>query len=287
MVIKIDPGRVCGICSVILIICTLCSALIPHLKAEEEIPLPVIMYHHISGDENALNDYVISPEEFEGDIVYLKEKGYEFILPREIIEFQKGKRKLPKKPVMITFDDGFESVYHYAFPLCEKYGLKFTLAILGHETEFYSERDEHNILYSYITLEEITELEKSGAVEIANHTFGLHEIKGRKGVTRNRGESKEEFRKNVGGDIARLQEYLSETGITPRTFVYPYGFYCKDSMALIKELGFEVSFICTEGINYITAEPECLYNLKRYNRPSGIKSDDFFIKKGIIKNAEC
>ena len=42
------------------------------------------------------------------------------------------------------------------------------------------------------------------------------------------------------------------------------------------------SLSCTEGINYITHNPDCLYLLKRINRPSGINSKDFFEKNGIL-----
>ena len=55
-----------------------------------------------------------------------------------------------------------------------------------------------------------------------------------------------------------------------------------DSIQYIKELGFKASLSCTEGINYITHNPDCLYLLKRFNRPAGLNSKDFFVY--VVKN---
>ncbi len=278
-VIKINLRKLAVYCLAVITLCTLCSFGNPKLQAKEGVALPVIMYHHISEDKGALNDYVISPGTFEEDIKFLKEKGYEFVLPRECAEYVREGKPLPEKPVMITFDDGFESVYHYAFPLCEKYGLKFTLAVLGHESEFYSGRDEHNISYSYVTWDEIRRLNESGMVEIANHTFNMHETEGRRGINKKKEETEKAYNAAVSSDILKLQQMLEEnSGVTPETFVYPYGFTCEESVALVKNLEFSVSFSCWEGMNYLSDSPERLYCMRRYNRPHGISSEKFFGK---------
>ncbi len=259
----------------------LISGIINITKAEPKdgIPLPVIMYHHISKDSKSLNAYVITPDELEEDFKYLKESGYTAILPKDLKEYIKGNSSLPEKPVIITFDDGFESVYRYAYPLALKYNFPFAAAILGKEAEHYSKINDHNILYSYMTWDEIKELSDSNMVEIANHTFNLHDVYPRKGVNIKKGESIETYARTVSEDIEALQNMLSKNSeVTPKTFVYPYGFFCKESDTLIRSLGFEISFICTEGINYITKTPESLHLLKRYNRPHGITSEDFFKK---------
>lgn len=237
------------------------------------VPLPVIMYHHISEDPAALNAYVISPSELEEDIKLLKDTGFCFVLPKDVYAYASGGAPLPEKPVLITFDDGFESVLKYAFPLCEKYGLRFTAAVIGSQTDLFSGTDDHNILYSYLTWSEIKELNDSGFVEIANHTYGLHSDKKRKGIKRIKGESLEAYEKEISSDILKLQDKLKEkAGVFPEVFVYPYGFICEESFAIIKKLGFKISFSCYEGINQIERDPDRLFQLKRFNRPHGMTS---------------
>lgn len=278
MIIKVNYSLSAKICSAVLVLCLVLSSIYRTEADEDNVRLPIIMYHHISEDKNALNDYVISPEELESDFRYIKEQGYTSLFPDELFKYTEGSLSLPEKVIMITFDDGFESVYRYAYPLAVKYGLKFTVAVYGKETERFSKSDDHNILYSYMTWDEIKELSESKICEIANHTYSLHSTQGRNGITRNKNEDLDTYLKTVSEDILNLQNYLAKTEIKPDVFVYPYGFYCKDSKALIKSLGFKMSFICTEGVNEITKNPDCLYNLKRYNRPHGINTLTFFNK---------
>ena len=187
LIIKLNYKKILCFLSSALILCIICSVIIPAsaTKTADGIPLPVIMYHHISKDPKALNAYVITPDELEEDFSYLSENGYTAILPKDLKDFD----SLPEKPVIITFDDGFESVYHYAYPLALKYNFPFVAAILGKEAEHYTKANDHNILYSYMTWDEIKELSDSKMVEIANHTFNLHDVYPRKGVNIKKGES--------------------------------------------------------------------------------------------------
>ncbi len=283
MIIKLNYKSAFYTLSILFLLCIICSYFTPSTTAEstDEIPVPVIMYHHIYDNYKALNDYVISPKELENDFKYLKEKGYTAILPRELLKYTRGEFKLPEKPIIITFDDGFESVYHYAFPLAKKYGLKFVMAVFGKETEHFSKINDHNVSYSYVTWEEIKELSESGIAEIANHTYNLHKISGRKGAKIKKNETIEAYTKVFTEDIKMLQNLLKQnSGIEPETFVYPYGFSCDESEKLLSDMGFKITFTCNEGINMLN-ENSSLGLLKRLNRPHGITTEASFKKWNI------
>ena len=75
----------------------------------EGIELPIVMYHHILKDQSRLNKYTISPDEFRRDMQYLQDNGYTPVLMQDLLLFVQEGVPLPDKPVMITFDDGYES----------------------------------------------------------------------------------------------------------------------------------------------------------------------------------
>lgn len=244
----------------------------------ENVRLPIVMYHHFLKDSKSWGKYVISPDDFERDIVYLKEKGYEFIVTEDLIDFAYGGKPLPPKPIMLTFDDGYLSNYTYILPILEKHNAKAVISIIGTLADQYSEIQDHNVAYGHLSWEEIKELVDSPYVEIQNHSYNMHNIKmQRKGCGKLPGESLEEYKRVLIEDIAKTQEIMKEkTGYTPTAFAYPFGEYNKDTKAILKEMGFLAAYICHEKVNELSGDKEELYFLKRYNRPSNIDRNQFF-----------
>ena len=93
-------------------------------KAEEPVRLPVIMYHSIC--ERTPNEYIVTPQQAESDLAWLKEHGYTSVSAQQLIEYTHGKGSLPDKPVLITLDDGFYNNLSEFLPLLEKYDMKIT-----------------------------------------------------------------------------------------------------------------------------------------------------------------
>ena len=247
------------------------------VSLNDKIKLPIIMYHHISKKASALGDYVITPNQFESDLKFIKQKGYETITSQNLVDYFDGKFDLPEKPIMITFDDGYLSFYEYAYPLLQKYNMKAVLSVIGKYSDLYSDCDDRNVNYAHVTWDDIKEMSRSGLVEMANHTYDLHTLNDRKGSAIKSGESGDCYKTMLASDLKTLQNKLKEvTGITPVTFTYPFGRVCKQSYSIIEEMGFKVSFGCEEKINYIDKENPYLYKLKRFNRGHGKSSETFF-----------
>ena len=230
-------------------------------------PLYVLMYHSILDSDKRAGEYVITPKMFENDLKYLKENGYETIVTKDLIEYVDKGTELPEKAVVITFDDGYYNNYSYAYPLLKKYGMKGVLSVIGYYTEQYSKEQTFNNNYSHVTWKMIKEMSDNGVFEIQNHTYNLHSLKKRKGILKQKTESDIEYEKMLKGDIEKTQKLLElNCGITPTAFTCPFGAVNEKALGIIKNLGFKVTYGCEEGINYITRSPECLYELKRYNR---------------------
>lgn len=249
--------------------------------AEESVMLPIIMYHHISNSAERQNKYTISVNEFESDLKFLKSKGYEAVSVSQVLDFVNGGKPLPQKPIMITFDDGFESFYVYALPLLKKYDARAVMAVVGTYADKFTKAQDHHVEYSYLTWEEIGELARSGFVEIGNHTNNLHESSSqRRGCRINRGENEAEYRKMLYKDLSSCQDKVKKaTGEAPKVMVYPFGYNCRQSMELIREMGFSAAFTCEEKVNRLKrGGKDSLYRLGRYNRPHGVQSEQFFEK---------
>ena len=249
-------------------------------NSDEYIKVPIIMYHSILKDPARSNKYTITPAVLEEDLKYIKANGYETITISDLISYVYDDKPLPPKPIILTFDDGHYNNYGYLYPLLEKYDMKAVISIVGSYTDKFSETNEANLNYSYLRWKDINELISSGRIEFQNHTYNLHDnTHGRIGAKKKNGESDDEYKKILEEDINKLQnEFKENTGYVPTCFTYPFGGISNSSLDIIKELGFKASLSCEEGINKITKNPNSLYLLKRYNRPSYVSTYNIFKK---------
>lgn len=268
----------------LLILIFSCFFIYSAVLAEEKIgiKLPIVMYHSILKDPARSGKYIITPEQLEKDLQYINQKGYTGITISDLVAYVYDDIPLPEKPILISFDDGHYNNLGYAIPLLDKYHMKAVISIVGNYTDSFSKTDEANLNYSYLRWKDILSLinAETSNIEFANHTYNLHStINGRNGCAKKSSENILTYQKLLSTDLQKLQEeFQKQTNYTPITFTYPFGSISKDSREVIKNLGFKASLSCSSGINYITKDPDCLYELKRNNRPSFISSEQFFKK---------
>jgi peptidoglycan/xylan/chitin deacetylase (PgdA/CDA1 family) len=242
-----------------------------------KIFLPVIMYHSILPDTSQSQEFIVTPETIENDLAYLHSNGFKTVLPRDLIAYIENDVPLPEKPVMITLDDGNYNNMVYLTPLLEKYDMTALVNVVGEYTDFFSTNgEEHITKYSYLTWEDIKEMENSGLYEIGNHTYNMHSNTSRKGCQILPYETEEQYATILREDIGGLQaELFEKCGFMPTTFAYPFGYLCEESLPVLRDLGIKVTLTCRERPNYITKDPNCLYGLSRYNRPNNVSTGDF------------
>src|SRR3990167_9465599 len=125
------------------------------------ISVPVLTYHVLS--PSSRSSMTITPEKFESQIKWLKENGYTIIPLKQLVVYLQGKNvALPQKPVVITADDGWKSVYTYMYPIARKYNTPITLFI-------YPRTISHG--KNALTWEQVKELMKTGLFDIQSHTL--------------------------------------------------------------------------------------------------------------------
>lgn len=241
------------------------------------VELPIIMYHSVLDDAQRGGKYIITPDQLEKDLLYLREHGYTTILMQDLIAYMDGEA-LPEKPILLTFDDAYYNNYSYLFPLLKKYDMKAVISVIGIYTELYSAtNDPPNNNYSHLTWAQLREMQDSGLIEVQNHTYNMHGEEGRNGLRKKTHETEEQYDAAISEDIARLQELCrQELGTVPTLFVYPFGYVYDRSERAVRALGFSGSVTCYERVNLITRDPETLYCMGRYNRAYGKNATEFF-----------
>lgn len=267
----------------ILLVIQIISSDVYATEKSKGIKVPIIMYHSILKDSKRTGDYVLSDKQLEKDIVYLKSNGYTTLFISDLVKYVHGEGQLPEKSVVLTFDDGFANSLAYVLPLLKRYNVKANVSVVGYYTEKFSQLDDDNPAYAYLTYHAIKELVNSGYVEIGNHSYNMHTNDyRRKGVVKNKTESDEAYTDLFIRDTFLTEDAIyKKCGVKLRFYAYPYGFCCKESEQLLKSMGYEATLTCDQKMNYIKRDPSCLYRLSRYNRPDSVSTEKFM--KRVLK----
>ena len=195
--------------------------------------ISVLCYHNIATmDEKKLfpeeSDWTITVDNFKEHLEYLKEHGYKTLTMDEFIEWKNGNKKLPYKCVLITFDDGFLSNYHYAFPLLKEYGMNATVFVVGNLIETSSEEKWTGNIKTYMTKEIIQNLENEYPnIEIYSHSYNLHYV-----------GSVDQDISILENDIDTFNNFYKET----KVYCYPNGLYSENMKQALKNKGYKIAF---------------------------------------------
>lgn len=210
--------------------------------------LPVLMYHHVQEDETAKQNgngsLTVSPANFEKQLAYLNDRKYISIGPTDLIAFFNQGQSLPKKAVLLTFDDAYADFAAFAVPLLSRYGVKATLFV---PTGLI----ENSGYLSWSTINSINH----GAVYFGNHTWSH----------KNMGASLETIKK----EITTAGTQLAEHGLDQlKVFAYPYGITNPQAIDFLRDSGFQLAFTTAPGRTLCAKQRLSLPRLRVGNVPS-------------------
>lgn len=236
--------------------------------ASSDQTLTVIGYHEIINKQNALiPEYAVSSAQFEKHIEWLKKNGYHFINVDQLLQAHAGKARLPAKPVLLTVDDGYESFYQNAYPIIKANKIPAVLAVVGSwlepaENQKINFSDEIIPRNAMLSWEQLKEMQNSGLVEIASHSYNLH-----RGILGNpQGNSEPaavtrlydpktasyeddlHYQQRITEDLRHNNQLLKAHGIqSPRVMVWPYGRYNLQTVSIAKHLGMPIAISLDDG----------------------------------------
>ena len=190
--------------------------------------VPILNYNRVNDIDN--NEFTLTVEQFDAQMKYLVDSGYSVITLDELLDAWAGKGQLPKKPVVITFDDGHIDVYKNVFPILQKYNMKAT---------FFIVTDNVNLYPDYLTWQQAREMQTSGLADIESHTLSFKDVTT---IT-----SHDKLWDQIYGSKQAIEWYLKK----PANYLaYPHSKYTIDAEDMCKEVGYRATFVNTYGLNH-------------------------------------
>ncbi|MGZ5068819.1 MAG: poly-beta-1,6-N-acetyl-D-glucosamine N-deacetylase PgaB [Methylobacter sp.] len=230
----------------------------------EEHHFLVLNYHDIVKAETLKatpNSMDVSIDHFEEHLAWLKKNGYKIVSVQNVLDAAAGKDPIPDKSVLLTFDDGYLSVYTRVFPILKKYRYPATIALIGSWIDGVDKRDKQ-----LLNWRQVREMAKSGLVEIASHTYDLHKSilanpqgdRQAAAVTRlydpatARYETELEYRERIHTALRKSADFIFQrAGVRPRVMVWPYGEYNNITLAEARDAGMTMTMGLIDGFNTV------------------------------------
>lgn len=252
------------------------------MKKVQKKYFPILMYHKVLDKEiDTKHQIYVTKDKFEKHLKYFKKSGFQSITLEEYEDFREGKiplSKFPKKPLMLTFDDGFENNYTNLFPLLLKYNYKASIFILGdRKIEYnYWDSENKNDIEKLLKTEQILEMHNKG-IDFQSHTMTHPNL-----VDMNVDEIKNE----IANSKISIEKLLNKKIVA---FAYPYGNINENIKKLTSEIGYKYAISTDTGALHLEEDRyqifrvnmfpnETLFSL--YKKTSSWYRNYYFKKRG-------
>src|SRR3989344_5898735 len=182
--------------------------------------VPILIYHHIQpqniAKEKWQTNFTVDNNTFDSQMTYLLSSNYTTISLEQLSQALTNHQNLPQKSIVLTFDDGYEDIYTYAFPIIQKYQLKANLMIA---TGLIGNPD-------YLHWQQLKAMTSSGQVFVYNHTWSHNNLIS---------SSSEKIKYEIQTANSQLENYL---GVKTNIFAYQYGSQNSNVINFLKENSF-------------------------------------------------
>ncbi len=216
-----------------------------HEKAKAA-KVPILMYHDILPTKQVFFD--VTPDELEKQLKLLQEQGATPITFDQLATHLRTGMPLPKKPVMLTFDDGYGGHYEYVYPLLKKYNYPGIFSI-------YTKGVGNNVGRSHVSWQQLKEMSADPLVTIASHSVSHPDDL--------RVFPDDKLKTEIQESKRVLEEKL---GIPIRYFTYPAGKYDKRVADLVREAGYQGALTMNDNDERFAGDSESLLAIARFGQ---------------------
>ncbi len=225
--------------------------------------VPVLMYHHVLPHGDNIS---VSVDLFQRQMQWLTENGWYTLSAEEFLKFKQNELSIPKKSVLLTFDDGWLDNYLYAYPILKAFNHHAIIFLVtdwtqrgiqhkpGKEITWHSHQEAIKLTQiapqqSVLHLKQIEEMLNSNLIAFESHTH--HHLDRRNQLV------------NFEQELSASQTFFKQNlGYTSRHLCYPLGYYQPQDAEIAKQQGFELCYTIKNGANCADKQ---LTEIKRFS----------------------
>ena len=208
------------------------------VKRDRFQTIPILCYHRVG---NSTNRMTVSTAAFAEQLDWLDANGYRVLRLQDLAAFLDGKQALPAKSVVLTFDDGYESYYRYAYPLLKKHAFPATVFLY---TDFVGAGDA-------LTWPQMQEMTATGLIDIQAHSKTHANL-----INRLRDESEAAYRQRLDTEARVPREQIERRLKLPvKQFAYPYGDANEIVLDVLARNNYRLGLTVTPGGTPFYAQP--------------------------------
>lgn len=211
------------------------------ISADGVQTVPILCYHRFGSGNSKM---IVSPANFEAQLDWLARNRYTVLKLSDLSEFLAGRQALPQRSVVITIDDGYESVHRHAWPLLKKYGFTATLFVYP---DFIDSRDGLN-------WSQLQQMAESGVIDIQSHSKSHRNL-----IERRPGETDAQYRQAIDIEARQprvvMERRLTAAGVQVRHFAYPFGDANDIVLDAVQRHKHELAVTVNPGGNAFYAQP--------------------------------
>lgn len=215
--------------------------------------VPILMYHHLADlprDATELEQtWTVAPKNFDAQMKLVAERGFRTITMAQLVAHLRDRQPLPGKPIIISFDDGWEEQYTVAFPILKQYGLSGTFFVYTNPLD----------RKQFLAWKQIEEMVAAG-MDFQAHSLTHPHLRtlAPEVAYREIAESKNILEKRLGKPVV--------------AFSYPFGEYDDAVIQMVKRAGFASAVTLAAGYKQRLDE---LFTLHRIRVSYNDSQEDF------------
>ncbi|MFC9280422.1 polysaccharide deacetylase family protein [Streptomyces collinus] len=223
-----------------------------------DAPVPILMYHAVASAPNdATRDLSVAPEAFAEQMALIGDLGLTPVTTAGLAAHWRRGGPLPARPVLITFDDGYEGVHRHALPVLARHGFPATLFVsTGWITGAY---DTGGGLDTMLDWQQVRDLADTG-VEIGGHSHTHPQLDQLDDAA-------------LSAELRHSTDILTtELDAPPVSFAYPYGYSSRRVRQAVRAAGYGQALAVGNGLARRRQGP---YALRRLTVRRGTGVEEF------------